>query len=141
MNAEDFKTGDRVYIKGDPKTGVVIEANVRRAEYPGFVPVKWANGDRTLTWAVMLTPLDSRSATPQAGRGQSAGTSTSPQDVPAPTQLDRIEALLVDIRNLLADQAGPKSMRIVQKGDVVGRIGGKRSSASEHFHFENGTRP
>ncbi|WP_417220559.1 hypothetical protein [Arthrobacter sp.] len=137
----DFKTGTRVCLdNSSAHFGVVFDDDAKRTEYPGFVPVRWDNGDRTMARAASLIPIDSRSATPQADRGQTAGTPTSPQDVPAPTQLDRIEALLVDIRNLLADQAAPKTMRIVQKGDVVGRIGGKRSSASKHLHFENGTR-
>ncbi|WP_372699383.1 hypothetical protein [Arthrobacter sp. JSM 101049] len=82
MNAEDFKTGDQV-AQGRGGIGVVIDDDANRAEYPGFVPVQWESGWRTMANAASLTLIDSRSATPQAGRGQTAGTPT-PQGVPAP---------------------------------------------------------
>jgi hypothetical protein len=86
VNAADFKTGTRVCFDDDSsKFGVVMDDNAGRAEYPGFVPVQWDNGYRTMAYAARLIPINSRSATPQAGRGQTAGTSASPQDVPAPT--------------------------------------------------------
>ncbi|MBM6622636.1 hypothetical protein JTF08_13555 [Micrococcaceae bacterium RIT802] len=93
MKASDFRPGEKVteQVRG---IGVVFRDDAKSAEYPGFVPVRWESGDRTMTRAVNLNPLDSRPASPHAGRGQTAGTPTSPQGVPAPTpEQHRLDAV------------------------------------------------
>ncbi|MGP5219403.1 M23 family metallopeptidase [Arthrobacter rhombi] len=142
MNDDEFQKGDSVQDDAD-RTGVVAPMSwSERRNHPGLVYVRWDAGARTWILPELLTPIDSRSASSQAGRGQAAGTST-PQDVPAQTieSIRRVEGLLGDIKDLLTAQAGGgKTYRIVQKGDVLGYAGSTGNSSGEHLHFETGRR-
>lgn len=78
---------------------------------------------------------------PEPTEGETAGT-FNPLDVPAQAieSLHRVEGLLGDIKDLLTAQAGGKTFRIVQKGDVLGYAGSTGNSSEDHSHFERGRR-